>query len=395
MRIVVVNNFYPPRVGGSSHLSDALATAYAARGHDVLVVTAAYGDAPPVEHRDGLTIVRLPAFALPESRFAVSFDISFATRPSLFRRLWRLLDGFAPDAVHQHGQFFDLTWATGAWARHRGVPTLLSVHTRLENPQAHYHGIFRGLDALMVHPAMRVHRPHVVVMDALMDDYVKARYRGATAGLEYIPVGVDAGWTVGGDRAAGRAWLGVDDATPLVLSLGHVIPLRDRLALVEAMPAVLEKVPDVRLAVVGRVYYDAFERRADELGVRDHVLTVGAVPKREVPDLLAAADVESHEQGIGLGTATLEAMAAGVPVVAPGRADNFPTVPLGDREHLYVTTPGDVDELAAALVEALTDREHARRVGAAAQRLVRESFALDRVVDQHLEVLQRLAARPR
>lgn len=36
MRIVVVNNFYPPRVGGSSHLSDALARGYAARGHEVL-----------------------------------------------------------------------------------------------------------------------------------------------------------------------------------------------------------------------------------------------------------------------------------------------------------------------------------------------------------------------
>ena len=32
LRIVVVNNFYPPRVGGSSHLSDALARGYAARG---------------------------------------------------------------------------------------------------------------------------------------------------------------------------------------------------------------------------------------------------------------------------------------------------------------------------------------------------------------------------
>ena len=31
VRIVVVNNFYPPRVGGSAHLSDALARSYAAR----------------------------------------------------------------------------------------------------------------------------------------------------------------------------------------------------------------------------------------------------------------------------------------------------------------------------------------------------------------------------
>ena len=63
-----MNNFFPPRVGGSSHLSDALARGYARSGHEVLVLTAAYGDAPAEEERDGLRIVRLPAYTLPESR---------------------------------------------------------------------------------------------------------------------------------------------------------------------------------------------------------------------------------------------------------------------------------------------------------------------------------------
>lgn len=138
MRIVVVNNFYPPRVGGSSHLSDALARGYAARGHEVLVVTAAYQDAPAEEWRDGVRVLRFPAFTLPESRLAVSFDISFATRLGLRRRLARVLDDFRPDAIHQHGQFMDLTWATGSYARRRKIPTLLSIHTRLENPAAKY-----------------------------------------------------------------------------------------------------------------------------------------------------------------------------------------------------------------------------------------------------------------
>ena len=50
--------------------------------------------------------------------------------------------------IHQHGQFMDLTWATGDYARRRGVPALLSIHTRLENPVAHYRHAFRGLDAV-------------------------------------------------------------------------------------------------------------------------------------------------------------------------------------------------------------------------------------------------------
>src|SRR5690606_40013623 len=96
--------------------------------------------------------------------------------------------------------------------------------------------------------------------------------------------------------------------------LGHVIPLRDRVTLTEAMPAVLKEIPDAKLVVVGGIYYDAFLKRADELGVRDAIITTGAAPKADVPDYLATADVECHSlQGIGFGTACLETLAAGTP----------------------------------------------------------------------------------
>src|SRR4051812_17120315 len=131
VRIVVVNNFFPPRVGGSAHVADTLSRYYAARGHEVLVIAAAYRDAPAEEVRDGIRIVRLPSWTLPESRFSFNFDITFALRRGNRERLFRLLDDFRPDVIHQHGQFFDLTWQSGSWARGRGVPTLLTLHTRL------------------------------------------------------------------------------------------------------------------------------------------------------------------------------------------------------------------------------------------------------------------------
>ncbi len=391
MRIVVVNNFFPPRVGGSSHLSDALAKGYAARDHEVLVVTAAYGDAPARAERDGVRIVRLPAVMLPETRFAVSFDLSFATRPTLDRDLGRLLDEFRPDVVHQHGQFMDLTWASGRYARRRGIPALLSVHTRLENPAALYRHTFRTLDATMVAPRLRRYRPRIVVMDAHMRDYITSRYRGGYRDLVPIPVGVDPGWVRGGDPERGRQIAGVGDA-PILLSVGHVIPLRDRVGLVEALPAVLDRYPQARLVVAGRVYYDVFLRRAEELGVAHAVRPLGAVPKDHVPHLLAAATLESHEQGDGLGTATLEAMAAGVPVVGWGRLDNFPGVPLTDGSDVLLTHRGDVRGLAERLVRVLDDPGEARETGRRGARLVEEHFTLDRVLDAHLSTLGELVA---
>ncbi len=191
MRIAVVNNFFPPRVGGSSHLSDSLARGYASAGHDVLVVTAAYADAPGREVRDGVQVVRLPAVTLPQTPLSVSFDISFATRPMLARSLARILDGFRPDVFHLHGQFFDLTWAAGTYARKRGLPVLLTVHTRLENPNPTMGAAFRALDATLVAPRLRRYLPRIVVTDSLMLDYIQARYRGGFSGLVDIPVGVD------------------------------------------------------------------------------------------------------------------------------------------------------------------------------------------------------------
>ncbi|MGI8882474.1 MAG: glycosyltransferase family 4 protein [Jatrophihabitans sp.] len=393
MRILVVNNFYPPRVGGSAHLSDALARGYARAGHEVLVLTAAYQGAPADEQlAPGLRVVRLPSAAIPQTRLSVSFDMSFTMRPSRPRRLRALLDEFRPEVIHQHGQFFDLTWATARYAKRHRIPALLSVHTRLENPKAHYHGVFRWLDRLMVAPVLRSYRPRIVVMDVQMDEYIKDRYRGRYSGLDYIPVGVDPSRMTGGGADVVRSRHGLGDA-PLIVSLGHVIPLRDRTALVEALPAVLAQVPEARVLVVGHVYYDVFQRRARELGVEHAVTSVGPVPKADVPHYLAAADVEAHDlQGYGMGTATLESMAAGVPVVVAVRPDNFPGIDLVSGKNVVLVELGDTAALSAALVGLLRDASTRADIGAAGRELVRHHFAMDVVVDQHLAVLKSLVA---
>ncbi|GGM47879.1 glucosyltransferase [Longimycelium tulufanense] len=387
MRIAVVNNFFPPRPGGSSHLSEALARGYAAAGHEVLVLTAGYRDCPDVEARDGLRIVRLPSWTLPRTKLAVNFDIAYTLRPSLPRQVRRVLDDFGPDVVHQHGQFFDLTWVTGWWARRRGVPVLLSVHTRMESPKPLYQKAFRLGDGLLVHPILQRYRPRFVVMDSIMDAYIRARYRDAIRALHYIPVGVDPKGVSAGNAKLVRERHGLGDA-PLIVSLGHVIPQRARLPLVRALPAILRQVPDLRVLVVGGVYYDEFLQLAEQLGVREAIVPVGAVPRAEVPHYLATAALEVHDlEGCGLGTASLESMAAGVPVVAAVRADNFPGIDLVDRKHLFQVPLGDDLALAETIIEIVRDPEGARaQVAEHAQQLIKERFTLDAVVDQHLAV---------
>lgn len=392
MRIAVVNNFFPPRVGGSSHLSHSLAVGYAEAGHEVVVITATYKDAPPYEERDGLRIFRLQAVPMPATRLAVSFDMAFTMRPSLRRRLAEILDAFRPDVIHQHGQFFDLTWASGRYARSRRIPTLLSVHTRLESPTPSYSRIFRALDSVVVAPILRRYRPTFVVMDVHMDAYIHERYGKAIAGTVDIPVGVHLDGLTGGDGAAVRARHGISPDAPVIVSLGHVIQLRDRVTLIEALPAVREQHPDAKVLIVGGVYFDAFETRAQELGVADMVISAGAIPRNEIKDYLAAASVECHDlDGYGLSTASLEAMGAGIPVVAAVRADNFGGITLRDGVDLWLVPDRDAAAVAAALNHALTDRAEAAEVGRAGRELVARNFTIESVVAKHLSVLEGLA----
>ncbi|WP_028851584.1 glycosyltransferase family 4 protein [Thermocrispum municipale] len=395
MRIAVVNNFYPPRVGGSAHMAESLAKGYVARGHEVLVITAEYPNAPAEETVDGVRIVRLPAFRLPKTKLAVNFDITFATRPSLPKALRRLLGEFQPDVIHQHGQFFDLTWATGMWARKNDVPVLLSVHTRLESPKPMYQAVFSTLDKLLVAPILRRYKPMHVVMDRLMNDYIHKKYKGAISGTVDIPVGLDPTWARSGNPNRMRDELGIGDA-PMILSLGHVIPLRDRVTLTEAMPAVLKEIPDAKLVVVGGIYYDAFLKRADELGVRDAIITTGAAPKADVPDYLATADVECHSlQGIGFGTACLETLAAGTPQVAAITEDHFGDIKIIDREHMHLVPVGDAKAVAERLIEVLKNPEEARRMARNGMAIVDQHFSMTAVTEKYLETLQQLAAQRR
>jgi len=390
MRIVVVNNFFPPRVGGSAHMAASLAQQYARAGHDVLVVTAEHGEAPRTEERDGYRIVRLPAAKMPKLGLSIDFDLSFVSLvPGNRRRLFRLLHEFQPDVLHLHGQFFDLSWLAGSYARKYRIPVLLTVHTLLVSDNPWYGAVFRLLDAALVRPVLRRIRPRFLLLDKLGVDYCARRY-GVTS-AERLPIPID---TEHLDRAPirdVRAENGIGDG-PLIVSLGHVIPLRDRIPLVEALPGILDRYPSVKVLVAGKVYHDAFLRRADELGVRHALIVKGAVPRQDVPSYFAAADIVTHDLNGGCGTASLEAMATGTATIASVTEDNYPGIELRNGENVLLVPPDDAATVASTIIELLDDPARRAEIARRQSALVRGSFALDVVAKAHLRILEALCS---
>jgi glycosyltransferase involved in cell wall biosynthesis len=186
-----------------------------------------------------------------------------------------------------------------------------------------------------------------------------------------------------------------DPRAPVAAVLGHVSPLKRTDLAVDIADAVAADTPDFRLRVIGRAQFrdEDFEL---ERKLREQV---------EASDRLSAAvrfegfaeDVGAALSGCGMllhcrpdepfGIALIEAMAMGMPVVAPAAGGPLEIVQDGVTGVLY--EPDDAIAGAAAVKRLIDDPDGAERMGAAARRRVEEHFEIGRQIAETRALLPR------
>jgi glycosyltransferase involved in cell wall biosynthesis len=392
VRILVVNSFFPPRTTGSAHFSLDVAREYVRQGHEVWVITSSVPDAPDRETIDGVQVVRIPAWSVTPGNLAFNYSLPFVLRPGVLRRVKRLFDEVGPDVVHQNGQFFDLTFVTTWVAWRRRIPRVITIHTPLMHTNPVLRAFISSIDRTFLRLLNTPGRPLVVGVDRYVCEMAQRRYKPRRSPVQFIPatLRVDQFSTGDGERVRRQHALG---SGPVILSFGHVIPIRSRVPLIRALPNIVERFPDVKVLVVGEVYFDEFLRVAEELGVADHVLTTGRVAHAEVPDYLAAATVESHDlDGHGLGITTMEVMAARVPVFARVRRDVFPGIDLDEWPELQIVDSADPGAIADSICHLLGSAEFRGKVADSQYEFVSRYFRAEAVAAQYLALFDELVA---
>lgn len=350
LKIAMFADCYHPVINGVVTSIDILKMGLASLGHTVELFVPAkpgFSDRDPSIHRF----------------FSVTVPIHKESRFSFFNP-WRhiaLLRRIGPDVIHVHTPFN--LGALGVWSSDRlRIPYVITHHTLWEE-YVHYVPLisqrFLRKSAISLGRYLCNHAGAVI---APSDD-VRARLleQGVTKPIEVIPTGIDTEVFEKGDPERVRAELGIGAHDKVAVYAGRMGKEKSLDFLLDAFELVLRTLPDARLLMLGGgPEKDNLEAHAAEIGIADRVVFTGYVPRTRIVDYLQTARVflfasTTETQGL----VSLEAQAAGVPVVAVRASGSSEAVEDGVTGFLVTR---DKNVFAEAAVRVLTDEALQRRL---------------------------------
>ncbi len=188
-----------------------------------------------------------------------------------------------------------------------------------------------------------------------------------------------------------RETLGLSAESKLLITVATFKEQKGHRYLIEAAKTIVEREPRAHFLLVGDgELREEVQRQVEQLGLSEHVHFLGS--RRDVSDLLAASDIFILPSLFeGLSVALLEAMAAGVPVVAT--AVSGTTTVVNDDSIALLVPPANKESLADATLGLLTrSAEEREALAAAARQRVLEEFSLDRQAANYITLYERLLA---
>ncbi len=353
-------------MGGISVYVDTLSRGLAARGHRVTVASSG-----------GWFERSLAEQSIPHVRLScrTSGELNPKLWLSVFPRLMKVIRDEKPEIIHAHTRVAQvLGRVAGILA---GIPMVSTCH---------------GLYPL--HPGRRYFScwgNRVVAISKSVENLLLNDYHLAVPNeVSLIPNGVETARFLKPvpeqQRDDYRQRHGIW-GDPIIGSVARLSPVKGLDLLLKVLPSLVKKHPNLQLLLVGDgPEKEPLIRQAYALGMERHLILSCAVSQTQLPlSLMTVFAAPSRQEGFGL--AIVEAMAAGVPVVASDTGGPAEIIENGKTGLLIPV--GDADALEQAIDSLLSDPGKASRIAQAGRQLACQKFDINRVTGQMEELYEK------
>jgi len=377
MHIANFTNNYLPVINGVVRSIRSFRDELTRRGHNVFIFAqeADYIDKDPF-------IFRYLSLNLP-----TGVDIPTAIPISPF--IDRLLPAFKLDVIHTHHPFL-LGQTAATKAQELNLPLVFTFHTQYRE-YTHYipfpmetvqNFLKNAIDRWMQDFMRRCQ--HIIIPSESMREILVNDY-GLKNNFTVIPTGIDleAYRASSGEKIRKkRHW----EKDIVMISVGRLAPEKNWTVLLHAAALVLKDYPQFRLVLIG----DGSDRKsledlAKELGIQKRVTFTGSLQFSEIPAYMKAANLfgfASITETQGL--ATLEAMAAGLPVVAVDASGTRDILKHGQQGYLV---ENNAEALAAGVKKLLSNPDRMQKFAEAAYKKA-QSFNIEQLTEKLLGVYE-------
>jgi len=335
--------------------------------------------------KQGIEVVDLPALVRRISPFN---DIKALI--SIFRFLRRS----KPDIVHTHTSKAGILGRLAAWMAR--VPII--IHT----PHGHvFYGHFgRSLSRIFLQIEKllgRITHHQIGLTPEEGNDYLRLSV-SKPSNTTVIHSGVDVQRFIEGakQRPRKRKELGIPADSLVIGYVGWLIPIKGVTYLVSAMARILEQHPKSLLVLVGK----GDDKGNEEINLKEQVERAGLADKvrflgwrSDVDEIMGCFDIfVLPSLNEGMGRVLVEAMAAGLPIVA-SRVGGINDL-VKDGHNGLLVPPADTPALENAISALLEDKKKRKRMGKAGKKMCRPYSAeamVEQIDDLYRELLKKYA----
>lgn len=378
-RILFVTNDYLPMIGGVSNHIDFLARALASKECEVLILHFCYSNfGLPLEKKGGVKVERIVLSNDLIGKQSLYAKISRYIRTVYIGRkqLKKTIKIFRPDVIHWH-DFYHSSLATKYLATEC---TLICTNHASQFLEQYAKSIFfhKYLSWLVNHA------------DGIIgpSEELALKSRISFKPCRFIPNGVDENKfsPTRKYRAEIETVFKLSANDFLILAPRRLDPKNGLEILIRGMPAVISAIPNAHLIIAGggeKTLREKYQSLIVSLGISTHVTITGEIDHKKIRKIISSADlvvIPSFFEAVSL--AALEALAAGIPVVA----SNVGGLPYVVNEKNGILVPsGDVEKLSEAIIDILRSPKTLKTKSLAARRSILERFTWGHVAEETLQ----------